>query len=219
MALILDIECVATADALAAYDPDERTPPSNYKSDEAVAKWREADKAAFLKDATFSPRTSQIIAIGLYDDNAEPDERAQVLTTDGYSEGAIIHNALVNVAAAARLVTFNGLGFDLPFLLTRAAVLGLHIPFLPSKYLRRYTTIPHTDLFAVLANYGPARKGDSLHGWARAFSLPIDDQHSGADIAALHAAGEWGAIRAHCRSDITLTAALYERLLFTGRLD
>jgi predicted PolB exonuclease-like 3'-5' exonuclease len=219
MALILDLECVATADALTAYDPDERTPPSNYKSDEAVAKWRESDKAAFLRDATFSPRTSQIVAIGFYDDLAEPDERAQVLTTDGYSEAAIIRNALVNIACAARLVTFNGLGFDLPFLLTRAALLGVNTLIKPSAYLRRYTPLPHTDLFAILSNYGPARKGDSLHGWARAFGLPIDDQHSGADIAALHAAGEWDAIRAHCRSDITLTAALYERLLSTGRLD
>jgi predicted PolB exonuclease-like 3'-5' exonuclease len=219
MALILDIECVATADALTAYDPDERTPPANYKSEEAVAKWRESDKAAFLRDATFSPRTSQIVAIGLYDDLAQPDERAQVLTADVYDERAIIHNALVNVAAAARLVTFNGLGFDLPFLLTRAALLGVNTLIKPIIYLRRYTPVPHTDLFAILSNYGPARKGDSLHGWARAFGLPIDDQHSGADIAALHAAGEWDAIRAHCRSDVTLTAALYERLLSTGRLD
>jgi predicted PolB exonuclease-like 3'-5' exonuclease len=220
MTVVIDIECVATADALASYDPADREPPANYKSEEAIAKWREKDQAAFLRDATFSPRTSQVVAVGICDLGADIHDtpEAVVHSIDTLSESMIVDYAMRSIRAGGLLVTFNGLGFDLPFLFNRAALLGVHIPVDCGQYLRRYTTRPHTDIFAVLSNYGQARKGDSLHGWARAFGLPVEDASSGADVAAQYAAGDWDAIRAHCRSDILLTTELYRALVRTGRV-
>jgi len=233
MPIVFDLECVATADAIAAYDPDERTPPASYKSDEAIARWRETDRAAYAKQCTFNPRTSQIIAVGL--GFLPPVSRPEVVSQDGDHihilacdmEAAMVTAVLHAIAqeretcfreSKAAVVTFNGLGFDLPFLFNRAAILDVQIPFRASDYLKRYTTLPHCDLFAVLSNWGQAQKGDSLHGWAKALGIPVDDQTSGADVAAQYAAGDWDAIRAHCRSDIEITAAMYERLVRVGRV-
>jgi predicted PolB exonuclease-like 3'-5' exonuclease len=228
MPIVFDLECVATADAIAAYDPDERTPPASYKSEDAIARWRETDRAAYAKQCTFNPRTSQIVAVGLgYLPRSFNADLAEVLTAERKDESRLIEAVFKVIAgnresdfreAKAGLVTFNGLGFDLPFILNRAAILGVVIPFRPSDYLKRYTTLPHCDLFAVLSNWGQAQKGDSLHGWAKALGIPVDDATSGADVAAQYAAGDWDAIRAHCRSDIEITAAMYERLVRVGRV-
>jgi predicted PolB exonuclease-like 3'-5' exonuclease len=220
MTLVIDIECVATPDAVNAYDPDDREPPASYRTAEAIEKWRAKDRAAFVKDATFSPRTSQVIAVGIMDlgDDIHNEPEAVVHSVDTFSESFILDIVMRSIKADPHIVTFNGLGFDVPFLLNRAALLGVRIPFDAGQYLRRYTTHPHTDIFAVLTNYGAARKGDSLHGWARAFGLPVTDASSGADVAAQYAASEWDAIRAHCLSDILLTTELYRALVRTGRI-
>jgi hypothetical protein len=231
MPIVFDLECVATADALNAYDPDERTPPASYKSEDAIERWRVSDRAAYAKSCTFNPRTSQIIAVGLGFlpplSDAMDGAPVTVCAGDTFSESMMIAHVFDTIGSQretcyreskAALVTFNGLGFDLPFLFNRAAILNVQIPFRPSDYLKRYTTLPHCDLFAVLSNWGQANKGDSLHGWAKALGIPVDDATSGADVAAQYAAGDWDAIRAHCRSDIEVTAAMYERLVRVGRV-
>lgn len=205
--LVLDIETVANAGALASYDEEGREPPANYKSEDAIERWREKDRAAYAKECALSPRTGQIVCIG-----------TSAVMLHGGAEADLIRGAFDVLTDAKPLVTFNGLGFDLPYLFTRAAILGLTIPVQCSDYLRRYSLWPHVDLFAVLSNYGQARKGDSLHGWARAFGLAVTDDTSGADVAAMWAAGNVDGIAAHCASDVALTEQLYTRLASAGRL-
>lgn len=213
--LVLDLEVVATPEALDAYALEGRTPPANYKSEEAIAKWQEADRVAYAKDAALNPRTGRIVCVGMGTQTDSGAWQAQAFTG---AEDDLVREALEMVAKAHTLVTFNGLSFDLPYLLTRAVVLGLRIPFVSAPYLRRYTTTPHVDLFAVLSNWGQARKGDTLHGWARACGIPVTDTTTGADVAAAWAAGDVPAIADHCEADVLTTAALYDRLTTTYRI-
>ena len=212
MALIIDIE--TAAQTALPYNSDDHTPPSNYGPD-AAAKWHDKNRAAVAKAAALNPRTGRIVAIGLYND-LEPDrqlrEVCHVAGSDT-SEADIIGAAMQEMYANAPLVTFNGLSFDLPYLHVRAAILGLRIPYPVGAMLRRYSTTHHIDLMAILSNWDRAAKGDTLHGWCRAFGIPVADDTKGADIAAMVERGDYEGVAAHCLSDIRLTAALYTRCL------
>lgn len=215
MALILDLETAAQSDL--PYSEADHTPPSNY-GPEAVAKWHEKNKATIAKAAALNPRTGRIVAIGLYNDlEPEPALREVCHIAGGdASEADIITAALRDIRANAPLVTFNGLGFDLPYLHVRAAILGVKIPYPVGQMMKRYTTTHHIDLQAVLSNWGRPEKGDSLHGWCRAFGIEVTDDTKGADIAALVEAGDYDGVAAHCLSDIRLTAALYQKCLVSN---
>lgn len=102
------------------------------------------------------------------------------------------------------LVTFNGLKFDLPVLLTRSIDLGVEHPKLN---LNRFKT-PHVDVWQWLTRDGARQFPHSLSFYARKYGFTTLDKVDGKDIAALVAAGEWEKVREHCLSDVGLTHAL-----------
>lgn len=204
-----DIETAPLDTALEApYPADERQPPASYKSAEAIAAWRQRDelawRAALQKDAALSPRTGRIVAVGaaaMGNDSGTasalscPDERALIL-------------AAREVLQSHALVTFNGLNFDLPFVLTRAAVHGVSMRVVrPKELLRRYVTAPHCDLRMVLGGWDSRAKG-TLADWLAAFSLPAKTG-SGADVAALWDAQDDDALARYCADDAQRTAWLF----------
>ena len=216
-ATILDLETHGQASALAApYPKDDRTPPANYKNAEAIAGWYERDEKDWrtqrAKECALSPRLGRIVAVGV--EEASVNARIVRVELGEPNEGELIRYALEHAHDAIRkglLVTFNGLTFDLPFLHVRAAILGVAIPYQPGVVLRRYVTQPHADLRAVLTNWDHKTTG-TLHEWAHAFGIPVTDETSGADIGAMVEQGDVDGIRAHCASDLQLTAMLAERM-------
>lgn len=112
--------------------------------------------------------------------------------------------------ASPRLVTFNGLAFDLPVLMRRSLWLG--VPH-PQLNLDRYRS-EHPDLYQMLSCRGTV-KAHALRFYRRRMGLP-DDPTSGADIAALVAAGDWDAVRAHNRADLETTYTLAQRMGVLG---
>lgn len=203
-----DIETVPLASALATpYPADERQPPANYKTAEAIANWRQRDelawRATLAKEAALSPRTGRIVAIG-----ASTGDVTSALC--GADEAALLAAAR-DVLSAHALVTFNGLHFDVPFVLTRAAMHGVSMKGTePRALLRRYVTQPHCDLRMVLGNWDQRARG-SLADWLAAFGLPAKTG-SGADVAARWDAGATDEIAAYCAEDARLTGRLYERV-------
>ncbi|MEY5032362.1 MAG: hypothetical protein RL354_1393 [Planctomycetota bacterium] len=82
--LVLDIETVPLAASLAMPYPEAtRFAPANYKTDEAIAKWRDADRIKWYEDrakeCSLNPRLGRIVVIGTNVDTivapAEADER------------------------------------------------------------------------------------------------------------------------------------------------
>ena len=222
---VIDIETHSQARALAAqYPMDDRQPPENYKKPETIAKWYESDqkkwKADLAKNAALSPRLGRIVAVGwdtgsagtLVDLN-ESGERELVSVALEIVEGA----ASLHPRSTGRdqLVTFNGHPFDLPYLHTRAAILGVRIPYRAGDFLRRYSNDPHADLRMILSNWDMRAEG-TLGDWCAAFGIPLADDSSGANIGGMVERGDVEGIRRHCASDVAATRQLAQRLQQAG---
>jgi DNA polymerase elongation subunit (family B) len=113
-------------------------------------------------------------------------------------------------------ITFNGRGFDVPFLMIRSAIHGIR----PSKDLMRgrylYQHNPdalHIDLQEQLTFYGASRKKGSLHLWTRAFGIesPKAGGVTGDDVGPLFKAGKYLDIAKYNVGDLRATRSLYER--------
>jgi predicted PolB exonuclease-like 3'-5' exonuclease len=127
------------------------------------------------------------------------------------------------------LVSWNGGGFDLPVLHYRALRAGVQAPrywetgeddtsFRYNNYLSRYHW-RHLDLMDVLSSFqGRARA--SLQDMAMLLGLPGKLGFSGAQVWDAVLAGQLGAVRNYCETDVLNTYLVLLRFdLFRGRLD
>lgn len=106
-------------------------------------------------------------------------------------------------------ITFNGRGFDCPFILVRSAVNQLK----PTKNLMpdRYRSNTHIDLMEKLTFLGAVRRRFSLHVWCHAFGIksPKEDGVTGLEVKTLFKDGRYGDIARYCLRDVYATRELY----------
>ncbi len=112
-------------------------------------------------------------------------------------------------------VGFNCLSFDLPVLLRRSLYLGVHAPHVP---LNKYRPGRVVDLMQLLAYQGTLTYR-SLGFYCRRFSITVPDEVTGAEVAALVAAGAWRQVHDHVRADVAKTAQLAGRVGVISRVD
>lgn len=218
--LVVDLETVATDAALAEPYPEaERHAPKNYVKLEAIQAWREADRAKWQAEragtCALSPLLGRIVAIGYALPCADGPAFAVQLARLEAEEPALLRDFWTQVAVAVgRIVTWNGLGFDLRFAVVRSIVHGVE-PSVPGRvvqsWFRRYATHPHFDVRAVLNNWDNRAEG-TLTEWCRALGVEHENGVTGADVAGLYQAGEFTKIAAHCESDVRSTHALYRKV-------
>lgn len=111
-----------------------------------------------------------------------------------------------------KLITFNGLSFDLPVLVTRMRLLGVKPPALD---IRKYGSKDAIDLYAELSfngEGGAAIMSRSQKALAARFGIPSLDDTSGADVAQMVAEGRYDDVAAHCQFDLNTMLALYWRV-------
>jgi hypothetical protein len=113
------------------------------------------------------------------------------------------------------VVTFNGRGFDVPFIYLRSAVLKVEVS--RKDWLGyRYQTEPHCDLLEQLTFYnisgrdGAARRFN-LDFYCKAFGIESPKSHgvTGMDIGRMVAEGKGREIGEYCMGDVQATLALY----------
>lgn len=213
MALVLDIETIPLASALdAPYPEGQRTPPANYKSEEAIAKWREADRAKWaeerVKECSLNPRLGRILCVGT-------SEGLVMADTADEEMGLLQQTWAWLEAAGGNVVTWNG-SWDLRFLLLRSLAHGV-TPTVPTHttrdWFRRFAYHPHFDCKAVLTNWDAPRAGEGLSEWAAFLGLPgkLEGLH-GNDVWPLYQGGQLDEIAAYCAQDVAATEAIYERI-------
>lgn len=222
--LVIDIETVGL-------DWDDLDPTvQNYLLDRARS---DEEREQIPHQLALHPGTGRVIAIGLW----RPGEnRGGVLVEDpsgtgGWApfageEGAMIFRAPEEMLlkefwryvkdGAGTIVTFNGRGFDGPFLMLRSAILQVE----PTRNLvpYRYSFKEHCDLLEVLTFFG-ARRRDSFDFWCRQFGIPSPKENmDGSEVARAYQEGRIEDIARYCLADVRATAQLYQRLLPTIRL-
>lgn len=114
------------------------------------------------------------------------------------------------------IVTFNGRGFDVPFIYLRSAV--LNVPISRKDWLGyRYQTDPHCDLAEQLTFYGVSgREGAArrfnLDFYCKAFGIesPKAQGITGMDVNDLVASGCFREIAEYCLRDVKATVVLYQ---------
>jgi len=110
------------------------------------------------------------------------------------------------------LVTWNGIGFDLPFLERRSVLSGVA----PSRSYEtpRYRYWPHLDLMQWWARW-ESRNWTGLDKMARALGLAGKSGMDGSQVASYADDGRWAEIGAYCLADAKdRTWPIYE--LFAG---
>lgn len=186
---------------------------------------REMEKAK--EELVFSPLTSQIVAVGVLDADAKKgavyfqnpegadDFEEKGIKFKALSEKEILESFWKVVEHADEFVSFNGRGFDVPFLMIRSAIHKIR----PSKNLlaNRYMSMQpfgskHVDLMDQLSFYGATWGKINLHLACRAFGIksPKDEGVNGDDVTRLFGEGKYLDIARYNARDLFATCELYE---------
>lgn len=177
----------------------------------------------------FSPLTAEIVALGVLDYHKNegvvyfqaPGEKIKELSEAGITfkqdtEEGMLRKFWEGAQKYQYFITFNGRGFDIPFLMIRSAIHGIR----PTKNLMRGRYLNqqafdaiHIDLFDQLTFQGALRRKGSLHLWARAFGIrsPKADGITGEDIGKLYAEKKYLEIAKYNVGDLRATRELYEK--------
>jgi len=178
----------------------------------------------------FSPLSGEIVAIGVLDYHKNegavyyqaPGQKNEETKEDGISFKQMTEEEMLRKfwELAARyeiFVTFNGRGFDVPFLMVRSAIHGIR----PTKDLmqarypwqQRNNSAVHIDLQDVLTFYGASRRRGSLHMWCRAFGIesPKSSGVTGDDVGPMFKKKQYLQIAKYNVGDIRATRELYTK--------
>jgi 3'-5' exonuclease len=191
---------------------------------------REIKRAEIKQFMSLWPFTSQVVCIAML--NAETQRGQSLFIAEDFEdeagEGGPVEfvpcadevellTAFWDVAKHYDLVvTFNGRGFDVPFVYLRSAL--LNVPISKKNWLGyRYATEPHCDLAEQLTFYsvsgrdGAARRFN-LDFYCKAFGIESPKSHgvTGKDVGALLAAGKFREIAEYCLRDVRATVELYK---------
>lgn len=177
----------------------------------------------------FSPLTAEIVVIGVLDCEKNkgviyfqaPEEKHAEFEENGFtfkqcSEKDMLQKFWDGARQYTQFITFNGRGFDVPFLMIRSAVHGIR----PSKDLMRgrylYQSAPdamHIDLQDQLSFYGALRRKGGLHLWSRIFGIesPKSGGITGDDVGRLYSEKKYLDIARYNVGDLVATKELYEK--------
>lgn len=226
--LILDIETIgedfnsldkATQEVLSRWIKKESYDNNDYK----------AALEELKQGLGFSPLTGEIVAIGVLDYHKNegvvyfqaPGEKIKDQSENGITfkqetEEGMLRKFWEGATKYQQFITFNGRGFDAPFLMIRSAVHGIR----PTKDLMRGRYLSqqsfdavHIDLQDQLTFYGAVRRKGGLHLWSRAFGIesPKASGITGDDVGRLFKERKFLDIAKYNVGDLRATRELYEK--------
>jgi 3'-5' exonuclease len=226
--LVFDIETSALP--LASFDEAQREYLFREAEKIADETGREARRAEIQRQFNLWPFTAQVVCVAMLNADTARGQAlflAEDYEPDGAEAGPVefvpcvdeveLLTAFWDVAQHYdAVVTFNGRGFDVPFLYLRSAV--LNVPVTRKNWLGyRFATEPHCDLAEQLTFYGVSgREGAArrfnLDFYCKAFGIESPKSHgvTGMDINDMMAAGRHREIAEYCLRDVQATVLLYQ---------
>jgi hypothetical protein len=202
--IVFDCEAVAIDAAGEFLEPVDA--PANYKDPAKIEAYQKEKQAELLARCSLDPDLARILTIGT---SIGSHEQVAVCLTDA-DEAVALEQFwdLVRPYPFPRLVGYNCLGYDLPLMLRRSLYLGVKVPPLQIGKYRH----PDVDDLMMILSFDGAIKFRGLAFYCKRFGIDVPDEHKGKDVAALAAAGDISAVRAHCLADIRRTRLLGERI-------
>lgn len=189
----------------------EFSAPPNWKDADKIAANIEEQRAKWIERAALSPTSGRILAIGYADDDGKPTINADA------DEASLIVDffacARIASGGVGHLVGFNIFGFDLPFIVRRAWMLGIKPPACIMPAPRYWPSYLFTDLRDVWA-LGERQPEGSLDSIGRALGIGRKAGSGASFAAAFNGTPEEraGALL-YLANDIELTRALYRRIV------
>jgi DNA polymerase elongation subunit (family B) len=159
------------------------------------------------------PEFGHVVCVGMgHDGRGRGDLETKALTAQRVGDERVILEAFWEVVRARRdwcFVTYNGLAFDLPFLIRRSLYLGVApTTGLP---LRPFVLERHFDVMRVLANW--ERDAVRLDIVAELLGLAKTPAGmEGSQVLGLWRAGRTDDIEAYCLGDVRLVYEVFLRL-------
>lgn len=191
---------------------------------------RETRRQEIIRQFSLWPFTAQVVCIAML--NAETCRGQVLFTSDDFEDSSDQTGSVEFVACADEnelltafwdvakhydsVVTFNGRGFDVPFIYLRSAI--LNVPITRKDWLGyRYQVEPHCDLIEQLTFYGVSgREGAArrfnLDFYCKAFGIDSPKSHgvTGMDVGQLLTEGRYREIAEYCLRDVHATVHLYK---------
>jgi len=193
---------------------DEYDAPANYKDVQKIMEYRLNAMRGDMGKFSLSPLTGKIICASYqFTDTDGATDGMQ--TISGENEKEILEwvsNAIfIRQHEFPIVVTYNGIAFDIPFIITGLARYGIPNPphFTARDLLNKYGT-DHIDVYAYLSSFGVNKRG-TLTDWSARFGIELP-YGKGSMIADWYRLGEWESIKKHCESNVRCTDELYVRL-------
>ena len=124
------------------------------------------------------------------------------------SEADLLRAFWALASRAETVVSFNGRGFDVPFLVTRSLIHG--IPARVDLLSQRFALKPHLDLFELVTQRGRGPSKLDVVCWALGIESPKEVM-DGSMVAPAYARGEIVKIAEYNAHDVRATAAVYRR--------
>jgi 3'-5' exonuclease len=181
------------------------------------------EKIKEAKDAlSFYPLTAQVVAVGMLEVESEKGavyyqngekysgniREGDILFISG-NEEEILQHFWQQMKRYDQFVTFNGRGFDCPFLMLRSAIHGIRATRNLMPY--RYSANEHIDLLDQLTFYDALRRRFSLHMWCQAFGIPSPKEGgmTGLRVKQLYEERKYLDIARYCYNDVLATKTLF----------
>jgi len=180
-----------------------------------------------IKEETpLSPLTGEIVSIAIYDVEREagavyfqaPEEKKPIFFEENgikyqsMTEPEILKTFWDIAQKYKEFITFNGRGFDAPFMFIRSAIHGIAptVDLMEGRYLYQQRGVRHIDIYDQMTFYGATSKKGSLHLFCRAFGIPSPKENGiGSEVGELFKKKEYEKIARYNLGDVIATKELY----------
>jgi DNA polymerase elongation subunit (family B) len=183
----------------------------------------ETERLETVQKLSLYPTTAQIITIGMLNPDTchgkilfQAGEKLDYHSNDesihylSGTEKEILEYFWQDIGHYNQFITFNGRGFDCPFLMLRSAILQVQ----PTRNLipYRYDATVHCDLLEQFTFYGAMRKFN-LDFYCKAFGIVSPKSHgtTGLDIKKMYEEKRFLEIAEYNLGDLRATAELFQR--------
>lgn len=182
----------------------------------------EAEREEIKNRLSLYPLTGEIVTIGMLNPETNKgivffqnkEEKIEKFEEDGIvfeagSEKEILEKFWEAVKKYQQVITFNGRGFDAPFLMLRSAINKVRTTKNLLGY--RFESSNHCDLLEQLTFYGAVRKYN-LDFYAKAFNIKSskDEGVDGSMVSQMYKQKKYLEVARYCARDLQTTKELFE---------